>query len=162
MPKRKTNRQLKEKYFPNGCDVCTATIGDIRIANDKTIYGRRWSKSKKKYWLCEKCKSYVGCHKVGRRPYGALANKEVRKLRKQAHEVFDAIWQYYIYSGRKTHKDARNSAYGWLASQMNLSKENCHIGKFNEENCRRVIEICLFAYMKSKKLKRFYNYHRIK
>lgn len=93
---------------------------------------------------------------------GILADRETRSLRRKAHEIFDPIWQYYIYSGRKSHKDARGSAYVWLAKKMNLLIDDCHIGKFDRQKCQRVIEICLLAYGKSKSLKRFYNYHRIK
>lgn len=84
-------------------------------------------------WDCRPCDAYVGVHKDSStfEPKGTLANKELREWRKAAHAAFDPIWQ----SGQMT----RKQAYRWLSEQMNLTE--AHIGEFDIEQCRRLIEI---------------------
>ena len=40
----------------------------------------------------------------------------------------------------------KNSKYGkfyrWLREQMGMTAEECHIGRFDKEQCKKVIEIC--------------------
>ena len=52
----------------------------------------------------------------------------------EAHDAFDALWK----SGRMR----RGEAYAWLRKRMGLSKEDCHIGKFDTEQCKRAVDIC--------------------
>lgn len=51
-----------------------------------------------------------------------------------AHAEFDPIWRDGLV-GRK-------EAYAWLASQLGIHTDVCHIGMFDEEMCRKVAEIC--------------------
>ncbi|ENO79006.1 hypothetical protein B447_13554 [Thauera sp. 27] len=37
---------------------------------------------------------------------------------------------------------SRADAYSWLARELGIDVESCHIGEFNEEMCARVEEIC--------------------
>lgn len=37
---------------------------------------------------------------------------------------------------------SRSAAYRWLAQQLNLSKEECHMLQFDIETCRRVKQLC--------------------
>ena len=39
-------------------------------------------------------------------------------------------------------KRTRRWAYEWLAGEMGLSKDVTHIGMFNVEQCKQVIQIC--------------------
>jgi hypothetical protein len=65
-----------------------------------------------------------------------------RALRYEAHKVFDPIWR------RKSHKQglatgfARKKAYRWLARELGLDVDECHIGFFDAATCRRVIALC--------------------
>lgn len=65
---------------------------------------------------------------------GRLADAHLRQAKLKAHEAFDPIWK-----GRKM---SRSKAYGWLAKQLGISREETHIGMFDLETCRLVIEIC--------------------
>lgn len=65
---------------------------------------------------------------------GKLAKRELRQARIDAHRWFDAIW--------KQTELTRGQAYAWLAKQLGLSKQRCHIGNFDEEQCRRVVTAC--------------------
>jgi hypothetical protein len=51
-----------------------------------------------------------------------------------AHNAFDPLWQ----SGRLS----RTAAYNWLALQMGLRMDQCHIKLLDEKQCQRVIELC--------------------
>lgn len=86
-----------------------------------------------------KCDTYVGCHKDSGRPLGTLANARLRSLRTSAHKHFDKLWKAGFIRNRRT-------AYIWLASNMNIDIDKCHIGMFNEEQCLEVIHICRNSY----------------
>lgn len=51
-----------------------------------------------------------------------------------AHQAFDQLWL-----GGKM---SRREAYKWLAKQLKISREECHIKLFNERQCRIVVELC--------------------
>ena len=79
------------------------------------------------------CRATHGAHPDGR-PLGIPANAETKRWRMEAHDAFDQLWG----PGRMT----RNEAYAWLGEQMGLSRDDCHIGRFDTEQCRAAIEIC--------------------
>lgn len=58
--------------------------------------------------------------------------KKIREARKLAHKVFDRLW--------KT-KAERTEAYAWLASEMGMSENDCHIGNFSAEQCYYVVDL---------------------
>ena len=89
-------------------------------------------------YLCRPCDAYVGCHDFppGDVPKGRLANGELRRWKIAAHAAFDPLWK----NGPFKHR--RNGAYAWLAEKMGLPKEETHIGMFDVEQCKQVIQIC--------------------
>lgn len=60
--------------------------------------------------------------------------RELSARRIMAHQAFDPIWQ----SGEMT----RSEAYQWLAKEMGLSPERCHMEQMDVAQCDRVMEIC--------------------
>ena len=66
--------------------------------------------------------------------WAAEPGSDLAKLRMEAHRVFDARWVF--------EPATRSKAYLWLARQMGLRPDDCHIGMFDEDQCRWVIEIC--------------------
>jgi hypothetical protein len=105
-----------------------------KLVTGSKIYPHRVDLFSKKFYLCESCDAYVGCHKSTDKPLGRLANKELRALKMKAHEAFDPRWR----SGEMT----RSDAYAWLAGELGVSKSNCHIGMFDEVMCQAVINVC--------------------
>lgn len=99
-------------------------------------------------YLCRPCNAYVGVHKATNKPLGTVANAELREWRKKAHAAFDPLWQKKLAIRRKQRGDdykkvyARGSGYKWLREQMGLKPSNCHIGMFDINECKQVIEIC--------------------
>ena len=76
------------------------------------------------------CRGTHGAHSDGK-PLGTPANSEVKRLRIQTHALFDELWK----SGEMT----RNQAYSWLKDALNLTEDEAHIGKFDKDQCERLI-----------------------
>lgn len=122
------------------CPYCTQPA---ELVGGNAIYPNRPDLFAKFFWRCEPCKAWVGCHppvKHPRRPgkgdgtvpMGRLANDELRKLKQRAHAAFDPLW--------KNEDMTRRQAYEWLAEQLGIPVESCHIGMMDESECRAVIK----------------------
>ncbi len=61
---------------------------------------------------------------------GTPADARTRRLRIEAHEVFDRLW--------KTGKMKRSEAYAWMRNSMKLDSANAHISEFTAEMCHRL------------------------
>lgn len=106
-----------------------------KLVEDTQIYGRSYGS---KCYVCEPCGAWVGCHKGSEKALGRVANKELRGLKHQAHEAFDPIWEKgYL---------PRTAAYEVLSAALGLPKEQTHIGMFDEEMCRKVIQLSTIIY----------------
>lgn len=113
---------------PPVCPYC----GDVAEFTDSgVVYGRSYGD----LWLCKNypvCDSYVGTHKETGEALGSMANKELRNWRKQAHSEFDVIW-------RKGHL-SRKGAYKWMMSALKIDESEAHIGMFDVDRCKALIE----------------------
>ena len=85
-------------------------------------------------YLCRPCRAWVGVHRGTRRALGCLANEELRAWKHCAHGCFDPIWREGPLN--------RMEAYEWLAREMDIERDRCHIGMFNVDECKEVINIC--------------------
>lgn len=110
--------------------ICPYCGKPAELVDDEVIYGRSYGH--KAYW-CKPCDAYVGCHKGTETPMGRLANRELRKWKMRAHAAFDMIW--------KCRYMRRYNAYAWLAEELNIPAEQCHIGMFDVDMCKKVIEV---------------------
>lgn len=117
--------------FPMECPYCDGTP---RIVNNAEIYGREYGE-----WpyaiLCDGCGAYVGLHPHTDVPIGTLADKRLRKARK------DGKW--WFMEMQKECAMSRGSAYQWLADQLGITVGECHWGWFDEEQCRKAENACL-------------------
>lgn len=124
------------------CDYCDRPA---ELVSGADIYAHRPDLADKKIWRCLPCGAYVGCHpranKKGRGgqgdgavPLGRLANAELRRAKMAAHAAFDPLW--------KSKSMRRKEAYAWLATQLGISVDNCHIGMFDVDGCNAVIQVC--------------------
>jgi len=120
---------MKHHKKPPTCPYCNRAA---HLRSGDRLYAHRPDLADKWFWCCQWCDAYVGCHPGTKRPLGRLAGPELRKLKMAAHSAFDPLWR----NGAMT----RNEAYAALAKFMGLTKKQCHIGKFDEGQCRRVIE----------------------
>lgn len=116
---------------PVSCSCCQSR--DVRLEYNSILYGAvvgDWPV----VWYCGHCGASVGCHPGTDIPLGKMADRTTRQLRKKAHEVFDPIWRKGLLS--------RSQAYAWLADQLGIRVEECHISWFDAETCEKVIRIC--------------------
>lgn len=136
------------------CPYCNAAA---RLADSYEVYGRSYGP----IWICSnypECDAYVGCHKGTNVPLGRLADRALRAYKKAAHARFDPLWReaprIYQLSGDKQERAkaqrvirqrARARTYAWLANQLGITPDECHIGMFDCDTCQRVIDICKTA-----------------
>lgn len=114
---------------------CPYCGGVPELVDGGEIFGPRRPDTAGRYYLCRPCAAWVGCHRYSSEAMGRLATAELRGLRREAHRVFDLIWQ-------KRYKASRYKAYSWLSLRMGIPRHLVHMGYFDEEQCRQVIEIC--------------------
>lgn len=67
-----------------------------------------------------------------------LSANPLDRARQLAHREFDRLWKREKKAERKR---ARGRAYRWLARELGLNVEQCHIRKFDEATCRKVTEL---------------------
>jgi hypothetical protein len=120
---------VKKVEKPTICRYCGSPV--VYTSNAE-IYGKEYGTGK--CYLCRNCRAFVGVHPGTDTPLGTLANEELREWRKEAHFWFDRIWK------KPTRITTRYNAYGYLARKMGLPREETHIGMFEIEQCKKVIE----------------------
>ena len=113
------------------CPYCSEPA---QLVTGQVIYPHRSDLWSKKFWHCAKDEAYVGCHGSSQNPLGRLANAELRGAKMRAHAAFDPIWR----EGSMT----RTEAYVWLSKELGIPGNECHIGMFDADRCKRVVEAC--------------------
>lgn len=122
--------QIHKIPIPKSCRYCG---NDVVFTSNAEIYGREYGNGR--CYLCRTCKAFVGVHTGTEIPLGTLANDELRKARKKAHNEFDKLWK------RPTRIMTRYMAYGWLADKMGLEQKYTHIALFEIEQCKKVVKL---------------------
>lgn len=118
--------------------VCQYCKRDAELVSSKVVYrGNDYGK----IWLCSPCGAWVGVHRGTDAPLGSLANAELREWRKKAHAAFDPAWRNATERGQRK-GSARRRAYLWLATQLGIPVDDCHIGQFDIDACKQVIGVC--------------------
>jgi hypothetical protein len=128
------SKQGKSIYNGQICPYCNQ---DSVFVDSKEVYPRSYGM----IYLCRTCKAWVGVHKGTSNALGRLANVELREAKKEAHLYFDKLWSAKIDQGHKK-SFARNKAYEWLSQQMDTLIDETHIGWFDVDKCKKVVEIC--------------------
>lgn len=88
------------------------------------------------------CDAYVGCHPGTNRPLGRLADLKLREAKQAAHDAFDPLWRRKMERDGCSKGQARTAAYAWLSKVTGIVPEKCHIGMFDELECRAVLNAC--------------------
>jgi hypothetical protein len=119
------------------CDYCHHPA---TLVTGAMIYARRPDLLHKKFWYCEPCRAWVGCHDRNRRmgfngdePKGRLANAALRRAKIAAHAAFDPLW--------RSREMTRTEAYAWMAREIGISDANMHIGMLDVDGCNAVIAV---------------------
>lgn len=80
------------------------------------------------------CRGTHGAHADGK-PLGTPADGRTKGARIAAHAAFDPLWEEGYFP-------SRTKAYAWLREKMDLGGDECHIGKFNYDQCEEVVHHC--------------------
>lgn len=116
-------------------DVRCPYCGELAaFVTGAVIYPYRRDLYDRQFYHCLECSAWVGTHKGTTTPLGRLANAELRQAKIAAHDAFDAKWRRLGWQ--------RGAAYRWLSHALGIRREDCHIGMFNVEQCRRVVQVC--------------------
>ena len=83
------------------------------------------------------CKAAHGAHPDGK-PLGIPADRETKLWRIKAHQALDPLFE------GETPIMSREEAYEYLQNLMNLTEEQAHIGKFDVEQCKELIDLLSF------------------
>lgn len=124
--------------------LCPYCGKPAELHTGEAVYPHRKDLYSLKFWVCSPCDAYVGCHKPGATyapgkvsdgtvPLGRLANQKLRLFKGMAHDAIDPLWKGGLFY-------SRNALYSALALQLNIPKANCHIGEFDEDQCRKVVK----------------------
>jgi len=141
-------------------DKCPYCGSDVEFVNSTKVYRQDYGM----IYLCTNyplCDARVGVHKGTNKPFGRMANRELRNWKRKTHMHFDPFWNYLLDTNqlnKKTNEpykkhEARNSVYDWLASELDIGINDCHIGMFDIEQCQKIIQICKDLYDKHPRLK---------
>ncbi len=117
--------------------ICPYCQSEAVYVDSSEVYGTSYGM----IYLCRPCRAWVGVHKGTDRALGRLANAELRKWKREAHKWFDPLWRAKEKKGF-TRRQARNDAYDWLCYELGILREHTHIGMFDVDQCRKVVEIC--------------------
>lgn len=115
--------------------ICPYCKCETKIVTDKVIYGHKSNYNKYFIQCIQNSEHYVGTFSNGK-SLGRLADAELRKLKRNGHEVFDKLWQ-----GVEATFNSRDHAYAWLSRKMRLSMDLTHFAMFNNEQCIQSIQI---------------------
>jgi len=121
------------------CDYCG---NGAQLVDGTAIYPHRSDLYFLKFWTCQPCAAYVGCHRGTQKPLGRLANAELRQAKQDAHAAFDQLWRFHTFGQQPESYQAmtRTEAYKWLAKELGIEFDKCHIGMFDVETCQKVVE----------------------
>ena len=122
--------------------ICAYCAQPTTLCDGRTIYPHRPDLWEKLFFRCVPCDAYVGSHPGTGHGLGRVANAELRLAKHAAHMAFDFLWEDKARRGNMGRNEARREAYKWLAEQMGVEPENCHIGMMDAALCRRTIEVC--------------------
>jgi hypothetical protein len=115
--------------------ICGYCGSPAELVHGDVVYPHRPDLSGKLFYRCAPCGAYVGCHPGTKKPLGVLANAELRRVRSEAHAVFDPKWRSGAWG-------SRHEAYAKLAMLLGIATDNCHIGGFDVDTCKKVIALC--------------------
>jgi hypothetical protein len=126
---------------PPICPYCSARARYLQSSAE--LYGGR---DYGPVWACLRCRAWVGCHKGTTTPLGRLADAHLRRWKRNVHAVFDPIWQRrferkHVVDPKYKKAHARGGRYKRLAELMGIPRNECHIGMFDIQLCKRAISI---------------------
>jgi hypothetical protein len=96
--------------------------------DDKVVYGESYGS---KLFFCPKCRARVGTHDHNHRPYGILANAEVRRWRGVVHKAFDPLYKKGDFS--------RSGLYSYVFGELGWPEHKHHMAMLDVDDLKRVL-----------------------
>lgn len=87
------------------CTGCGRDV-DARLTNGSEVYPHRLDLAKLPFWICDRCKNFVGTHyKTDNhtRPLGVISTPELRRIRVKIHDQLDSLWRDGLISRTKAY-----------------------------------------------------------
>lgn len=112
------------------CNICGSN--NIKLKRDNV--------NNKYYYKCLDCGATRGCRESTPEPYGIFADKEMRRLRRQCHDLMDKFGNEKPRWKTQTH---RRSLYRRLANAMQLEEDSVHFAKMSKlqlEQAKMIME----------------------
>lgn len=118
--------------------ACPYCGGRVNYASNGIIYGRPFGDGF--VYVCAnfpECDSYVGAHgdkadKSQRyKPFGTLANKPLREIRRSVHAMIDPYHRLKIMK--------RREIYRVIAGLLKLPASKTHVGMLDVDQCKKVL-----------------------
>lgn len=120
------------------CRYCLLPAALLRLGDEGYPYRRDYGPT----WTCAPCGAHVGCHPGTENALGGLANAELRAAKQAAHAAFDPLWRRKAAKEKCGIGKARRAGYRWLSEQLGIPGKLTHIGEFDLDQCRKVVEVC--------------------
>lgn len=115
---------------------------DVECPDCRSRMVLRWHSGHERWFYgCSRypaCNGYHSARGDGQ-PLGIPAPQSVRDARKRAHAAMGRLF-HRVAPHRK--RDARERVYRWLAEQMEMSRYDCHVSRFDQGLCECVVAIC--------------------
>ncbi len=114
------------------CCKCSKQV-KARITNGAEVYPHRKDLNGLKFWRCDGCDNFVGCHKQGggTKPLGVIASQQIKNYRKAIHAKIDPLWKHGKYTRKALYKNL-SKKLGYEYHTANLK---------TVEECKRVLII---------------------
>jgi len=114
------------------CCGCNKKVKPV-LVNGKVVYPHRTDLNNLQFYMCEKCKNFVGCHRNKYQnktkqpiPLGVIPTKEIKIVRRQIHSLIDPLW--------KNGRISRSKLYAVLSKKLGYNYHTANIRSVEEAN----------------------------
>ena len=114
------------------CCECKQVV-QARFTDWKEVYPHLRELPYKHFYICDKCKNFVGVHKGTNIPLGTIPTKEIKEFRKKIHSIIDPI---FLKSKNKNY--TRKKIYHFLSEKINKEYHTATLSSI--EDCENVIK----------------------
>ena len=138
----KRNQRLSNCSSRVSCQPICVECGDLGVlVSGRVAYPAKPEWAERCFYRCA-CGALVSCHPGTAIAAGRPGSARTRWARAKVHEAFDLRWNGGGSRMGNASGRARRKAYAWLARQLGIDVDACHVGWFDEATCWRVVEAC--------------------
>lgn len=106
-------------------------IVKARLTDGTEIYPHRKDLKDLRFWVCENCDNYVGCHRDSTDPLGSIPGPMLRQARRRVHKVLDPLWKERHFTRTELYKIISDYVgYKFHTAEITTVREANEIRKF--------------------------------